>query len=174
MEPIRHLGQNWSQCSGFGFGKDDVNLLLVCKIISNVSLMTLNSFWNDRRHESIIHMLLLHSVRLCFLVSQVPKVTHTEFCQGRTMRWALAWSFYDDVIVPVSLCTFQYLFPRRTSLWLPTKTHRIGLFWIMKFSGFMKGYASRTLPHINTQKNESNQHWSFFSWSRCPRARDCF
>ncbi|XP_018542767.2 LOW QUALITY PROTEIN: RNA N6-adenosine-methyltransferase mettl16 [Lates calcarifer] len=30
----------------------------------------------------------------------VPKVTHTEFCQGRTMRWALAWSFYDDVIVP--------------------------------------------------------------------------
>ncbi|KAJ3589976.1 hypothetical protein NHX12_007933 [Muraenolepis orangiensis] len=32
--------------------------------------------------------------------NQVPKVTHTEFCQGRTMRWALAWSFYDDVIVP--------------------------------------------------------------------------
>uniref|UniRef100_A0A1A8IFU9 U6 small nuclear RNA (adenine-(43)-N(6))-methyltransferase n=2 Tax=Nothobranchius kuhntae TaxID=321403 RepID=A0A1A8IFU9_NOTKU len=31
---------------------------------------------------------------------RVPKVTHTEFCQGRTMRWALAWSFYDDVIVP--------------------------------------------------------------------------
>ncbi|XP_005463785.1 RNA N(6)-adenosine-methyltransferase mettl16 [Oreochromis niloticus] len=30
----------------------------------------------------------------------VPKVTHTEFCQGRTMRWALAWSFYDDVVVP--------------------------------------------------------------------------
>uniref|UniRef100_A0A8C8CI04 U6 small nuclear RNA (adenine-(43)-N(6))-methyltransferase n=1 Tax=Oncorhynchus tshawytscha TaxID=74940 RepID=A0A8C8CI04_ONCTS len=30
----------------------------------------------------------------------VPKVTHTEFCQGRTMRWALAWSFYVDVTVP--------------------------------------------------------------------------
>ncbi|XP_078278531.1 RNA N(6)-adenosine-methyltransferase mettl16 isoform X3 [Rhinoraja longicauda] len=30
----------------------------------------------------------------------VPKVTHTEFCQGRTMRWALAWSFYEDVIMP--------------------------------------------------------------------------
>ncbi|XP_060637140.2 RNA N6-adenosine-methyltransferase METTL16 isoform X1 [Anolis sagrei] len=29
----------------------------------------------------------------------VPKVTHTEFCQGRTMRWALAWSFYEDVTV---------------------------------------------------------------------------
>lgn len=31
---------------------------------------------------------------------RVPKVTHTEFCQGRTMRWALAWSYYDDVTVP--------------------------------------------------------------------------
>ncbi|GLD71737.1 RNA N6-adenosine-methyltransferase mettl16 [Lates japonicus] len=41
----------------------------------------------------------------------VPKVTHTEFCQGRTMRWALAWSFYDDVIVPflhVWPCTMDY------------------------------------------------------------------
>ncbi|KAK7882103.1 hypothetical protein WMY93_028277 [Mugilogobius chulae] len=34
----------------------------------------------------------------------VPKVTYTEFCQGRTMRWALAWSFYDDVIVPSPPC----------------------------------------------------------------------
>nr|XP_020667347.1 methyltransferase-like protein 16 isoform X1 [Pogona vitticeps] len=30
----------------------------------------------------------------------VSKVTHTEFCQGRTMRWALAWSFYENVKVP--------------------------------------------------------------------------
>ncbi|TSN39315.1 U6 small nuclear RNA (adenine-(43)-N(6))-methyltransferase [Bagarius yarrelli] len=30
----------------------------------------------------------------------VSKVTHTEFCQGRTMRWALAWSFYEDVTMP--------------------------------------------------------------------------
>uniref|UniRef100_A0A8C5P8J1 U6 small nuclear RNA (adenine-(43)-N(6))-methyltransferase n=1 Tax=Leptobrachium leishanense TaxID=445787 RepID=A0A8C5P8J1_9ANUR len=30
----------------------------------------------------------------------VAKVAHTEFYQGRTMRWALAWSFYDDVIIP--------------------------------------------------------------------------
>nr|XP_058902710.1 RNA N6-adenosine-methyltransferase METTL16 isoform X3 [Kogia breviceps] len=34
------------------------------------------------------------------LCREVPKVTYTEFCQGRTMRWALAWSFYDDVTVP--------------------------------------------------------------------------
>lgn len=33
-------------------------------------------------------------------IQGVPKVTYTEFCQGRTMRWALAWSFYDDVRVP--------------------------------------------------------------------------
>lgn len=33
-------------------------------------------------------------------IQGVPKVTFTEFCQGRTMRWALAWSFYDDVNVP--------------------------------------------------------------------------
>ncbi|KAG8450715.1 hypothetical protein GDO86_003114 [Hymenochirus boettgeri] len=30
----------------------------------------------------------------------VPKFAHTEFYQGRTMRWALAWSFYNDVIIP--------------------------------------------------------------------------
>ncbi|KAG8139893.1 putative U6 small nuclear RNA protein, partial [Naja naja] len=29
-------------------------------------------------------------------IHRVPKVTHTEFCQGRTMRWALAWSFYEN------------------------------------------------------------------------------
>lgn len=32
-------------------------------------------------------------------IQEVPKITHTEFCQGQTMTWALAWSFYDDVIV---------------------------------------------------------------------------
>lgn len=41
-------------------------------------------------------------IRCCVFWFQVPKVTYTEFCQGRTMRWALAWSFYDDVTVPVS------------------------------------------------------------------------
>ncbi|XP_018409607.1 PREDICTED: methyltransferase-like protein 16 [Nanorana parkeri] len=33
-------------------------------------------------------------------IQGVPKVAHTEFYQGKTMRWALAWSFYDDVIIP--------------------------------------------------------------------------
>ncbi|MEE6468782.1 hypothetical protein FKM82_008379 [Ascaphus truei] len=34
----------------------------------------------------------------------VPKVAHTEFYQGRTMRWALAWSFYDVVVIPSPPC----------------------------------------------------------------------
>lgn len=42
---------------------------------------------------------------------QVPKVTHTEFCQGRTMRWALAWSFYEDVTMPVSFVFVSTLLP---------------------------------------------------------------
>lgn len=46
--------------------------------------------------------------RIYFFV-QVPKVTHTEFCQGRTMRWALAWSFYENVKVPVSVAVFFHL-----------------------------------------------------------------
>ncbi|KAG5212908.1 hypothetical protein JEQ12_008694 [Ovis aries] len=33
-------------------------------------------------------------------IQRVPNVTSTELCQGRTMRWALAWSFHDDVTVP--------------------------------------------------------------------------
>uniref|UniRef100_A0A8C7MDU6 U6 small nuclear RNA (adenine-(43)-N(6))-methyltransferase n=1 Tax=Oncorhynchus kisutch TaxID=8019 RepID=A0A8C7MDU6_ONCKI len=55
--------------------------------------------------KRIIHDSLQLKTRLwysCMLgkkCSLVPKVNHTEFCQGRTMHWALAWSFYDDVIV---------------------------------------------------------------------------
>lgn len=52
---------------------------------------------------SVTIVLLLCEI-IFFFTPQVPKVTHTEFCQGRTMRWALAWSFYDDMMAPVSLC----------------------------------------------------------------------
>ncbi|CAN0055712.1 unnamed protein product [Lampetra planeri] len=30
----------------------------------------------------------------------VPRITTTTFCQGRTMRWALAWSFHHNLAVP--------------------------------------------------------------------------
>ncbi|CAN9511617.1 unnamed protein product [Ophioblennius macclurei] len=46
----------------------------------------------------------------------VAKVTHTEFCQGRTMRWALAWSFYDDVAVPSPPCKKRKLEKSRKPL----------------------------------------------------------
>ncbi|KAJ8266745.1 hypothetical protein GJAV_G00134220 [Gymnothorax javanicus] len=46
----------------------------------------------------------------------VPKVTHTEFCQGRTMRWALAWSFYNDVAVPSPPCKKRKLEKARKPL----------------------------------------------------------
>ncbi|KAJ8275499.1 hypothetical protein COCON_G00072510 [Conger conger] len=46
----------------------------------------------------------------------VPKVTHSEFCQGRTMRWALAWSFYDDVTVPSPPCKKRKLEKARKPL----------------------------------------------------------
>ncbi|XP_063574449.1 RNA N6-adenosine-methyltransferase METTL16 isoform X3 [Pongo abelii] len=42
-------------------------------------------------------------------IQGVPKVTYTEFCQGRTMRWALAWSFYDDVTVPTLMMDFKVI-----------------------------------------------------------------
>uniref|UniRef100_A0A8C5K8T4 U6 small nuclear RNA (adenine-(43)-N(6))-methyltransferase n=1 Tax=Jaculus jaculus TaxID=51337 RepID=A0A8C5K8T4_JACJA len=46
-------------------------------------------------------------------IQEVPKVTFTEFCQGRTMRWALAWSFYDDVTVPSPPSKRRKLKPRK-------------------------------------------------------------
>ncbi|KAJ8377564.1 hypothetical protein AAFF_G00255820 [Aldrovandia affinis] len=46
----------------------------------------------------------------------VAKVTHTEFCQGRTMRWALAWSFYEDVAMPSPPCKKRKLEKARKPL----------------------------------------------------------
>ena len=36
--------------------------------------------------------------------SGVASVSSTEFCQGRTMRWAVAWSFQSEISYPVNLC----------------------------------------------------------------------
>ncbi|XP_067651109.1 U6 small nuclear RNA (adenine-(43)-N(6))-methyltransferase-like [Haliotis asinina] len=33
---------------------------------------------------------------------QVPKYATTEFCQGKTMRWGIAWSFDESVVFPKS------------------------------------------------------------------------
>uniref|UniRef100_A0A8C2K0L5 U6 small nuclear RNA (adenine-(43)-N(6))-methyltransferase n=1 Tax=Cyprinus carpio TaxID=7962 RepID=A0A8C2K0L5_CYPCA len=70
--------------------------------------------------KRIIHDSLQLKKRLrsssSFVLSQVPKVTHTEFCQGRTMCWALAWSFYDDVPVPSPPCKRRKLEKARKAL----------------------------------------------------------
>lgn len=65
--------------------------------IKTRSLFVRNPFCSDVDHSS------------CYFSEQVPKVTHTEFCQGRTMRWALAWSFYEDVTMPVSYISALHL-----------------------------------------------------------------
>ncbi|XP_072048022.1 RNA N(6)-adenosine-methyltransferase mettl16-like [Amphiura filiformis] len=31
---------------------------------------------------------------------KIRNFTTTEFCQGRTMRWGIAWTFHDDITVP--------------------------------------------------------------------------
>lgn len=41
---------------------------------------------------------------------QIKTVTTTEFCQGHTMRWGVAWSFLPDVVVQVCLPTINFMF----------------------------------------------------------------
>lgn len=33
----------------------------------------------------------------------IASMSTTEFCQGRTMRWAVAWSFDNSITYPVSM-----------------------------------------------------------------------
>ncbi|XP_793611.2 RNA N6-adenosine-methyltransferase mettl16 [Strongylocentrotus purpuratus] len=35
---------------------------------------------------------------------KIRNVTHTEFCQGRTMRWGIAWTFKEDMESPLPAC----------------------------------------------------------------------
>lgn len=35
---------------------------------------------------------------------KIENVSETQFCQGHTMRWGLAWSFHD-----VKLAQFDYM-----------------------------------------------------------------
>ncbi|XP_030847867.1 RNA N6-adenosine-methyltransferase mettl16-like [Strongylocentrotus purpuratus] len=35
---------------------------------------------------------------------KIRNVTHTEFCQGRTMRWGIAWTFKEDMESPLLAC----------------------------------------------------------------------
>uniref|UniRef100_A0A672SR98 U6 small nuclear RNA (adenine-(43)-N(6))-methyltransferase n=1 Tax=Sinocyclocheilus grahami TaxID=75366 RepID=A0A672SR98_SINGR len=76
----------------------------------------------------------------------VPKVTHTEFCQGRTMRWALAWSFYDDVPVPCPPCKRRKLEKAHKALTFtvlnPTESVSA---WLEKILTDLKGNRKRKM-----------------------------
>lgn len=45
--------------------------------------------------------------------SNILNVSETQFCQGRTMRWAIAWSFHDlklpnlSYFIPVIKLNYQ-------------------------------------------------------------------
>lgn len=45
--------------------------------------------------------------------SNILNVSETQFCQGRTMRWAIAWSFHDlklpnlTYFIPVNKLIYQ-------------------------------------------------------------------
>jgi hypothetical protein len=58
------------------------------------------------------------------------------------MRWALAWSFYDDVIVPVS-------WPEVGELVIPSSSQRRSaqLLLVQVFRG--QGGRSQTAVHVN-------------------------
>jgi len=42
-------------------------------------------------------------------VSQITNIGTTEFCQGKTMRWGLAWTFDPNITFPVGL--FYHFIP---------------------------------------------------------------
>uniref|UniRef100_A0A671KBX2 U6 small nuclear RNA (adenine-(43)-N(6))-methyltransferase n=1 Tax=Sinocyclocheilus anshuiensis TaxID=1608454 RepID=A0A671KBX2_9TELE len=79
----------------------------------------------------------------------VPKVTHTEFCQGRTMRWALAWSFYDDVPVPCPPCKRRKLEKARKAL----------TFTVLKPSVTELQTQAPSISCTNTSPTESVSAW---------------
>lgn len=86
----------WCHIDHTGTTNSHIHLIWTAAWSCVMKPVTVFMLWNDPVPNH-------HFNTAFFFLFQVPKVTHTEFCQGRTMRWALAWSFYDDVMVPVSL-----------------------------------------------------------------------
>lgn len=44
-------------------------------------------------------LLILVIIIICTTDLQVPVVTSYEFCQGKTHRWGIAWSFHGELAV---------------------------------------------------------------------------
>ncbi|XP_063967466.1 RNA N6-adenosine-methyltransferase mettl16-like isoform X1 [Lytechinus pictus] len=50
---------------------------------------------------------------------KVQNVTHTEFCQGRTMRWGIAWTFKEDIQSPLPACKMRKAVEKNTPFTVP-------------------------------------------------------
>ncbi|XP_046351658.2 RNA N6-adenosine-methyltransferase mettl16-like [Haliotis rufescens] len=73
---------------------------------------------------------------------QVPKYATTEFCQGKTMRWGIAWSFDESVVFPKS--AFQ-----------SSKNEKPPLSYIVPFAAGGSIYdVPHLTQHIKTLLNE--------------------
>ncbi|XP_071502372.1 RNA N(6)-adenosine-methyltransferase mettl16-like [Diadema antillarum] len=50
---------------------------------------------------------------------KIRNVTFTEFCQGRTMRWGIAWTFHEDIEPPLPASKKRKLMERRHPFIIP-------------------------------------------------------
>jgi len=64
---------------------------------------------------------------------QITNIGTTEFCQGKTMRWGLAWTFDSTITFPVSISvikfscpifySFSFMFAYFVVFWVPLSDH---------------------------------------------------
>ncbi|RXN13252.1 lissencephaly-1 -like protein [Labeo rohita] len=102
----------------FNYAKKNVEQNHLAELIKVVKVPQKTLLMDALKDESIVYDFCMCNPPFFAnqLEAKVSKVTHTEFCQGRTMRWALAWSFYDDVPVPSPPCKKRKLEKARKPL----------------------------------------------------------
>lgn len=60
----------------------------------------------------------LKPIKRLFTALNIPKWSVYEFCQGRVMRWGVAWSFDPAVVFPRSPFQMKKLQMRRPLTWV--------------------------------------------------------
>ena len=62
--------------------------------------------------QALFAFKLMYNVIVVLSYFQITNIGTTEFCQGRTMRWGLAWSFDATLKFPVgsSRCSSSNMF----------------------------------------------------------------
>ncbi|XP_052801810.1 RNA N6-adenosine-methyltransferase mettl16-like [Mya arenaria] len=71
---------------------------------------------------------------------QVPKISTTEFCQGRTMRWGIAWTFDETVTFPKSLFKEQKNVKPPLVLEIPRGAGGVGDYTVQAFTWVIRKY----------------------------------